>query len=853
MMNKLLTFLAPFLTRVREFAVTIPGRLRHPTWRGALIGLAMIPALMVLYVVLLIPFTPSISDLQKAKTAKPSIVMSSDGQELASFKRANREWVKLEDISPNVVAALIATEDHRFYDHHGMDIKRTVSSVFHTLTGRKQGGSTITQQLARNLYPEDIGRAATLTRKLKEAITAFKIEAVYTKDEILESYLNTVPFLYNAYGIEMAARTYFDKSSEELDVLQSATLVGMLKGASYYNPVTSPDRALQRRNIVLAQMVKHEKLPQDKFAALKKQPLKIDFERQEAELGAAPHLSQQLRRWLIEWADRNDYNIYADGLVVHTTVDSRLQAMANAAVTRQGDRLQKIATGAWGGRNVWQAKSGSNKDLVQAWVRDTPEYRAARTAGNTAGKSDEDVLKALQADAAFMDKLREEKTRVQASFLALNPANGHVMAWVGSRHFADDQFDHVAQARRQPGSTFKPFVYGAAFEAGAKPYEGFMDQAVEIPLGNGAFWRPTDGGGPSNEMMTLRQGLMYSKNTITAQVMQAVGPAHVAKLAKSMGVRQSKLEEVPSLALGTSPVTLREMVSAYSTIANDGRYIEPILVTRVEDRNGKVLEEFQPKLAETAMPASVAETLLDVMRGVIDQGTGAGIRSRYGIRADVAGKTGTTQDNTDGWFILMHPQLVAGAWAGFNDNRVTMGNSWGPGAQSALPMVGEFFQQAIKGKVIDPQVRFPVPEGSSVIDPSIAQSAPVEAQPPVEPPAENPAAVANSGAIGPAWGNSIPAAQEPRVWQPAPVIKYVTINVPGNAPVNPPADGAQPMPVVPGAVAGAGQGTGQSSPGIVLAPVETRRPQRVDVLPDAPQESVPVFPGVVVGAPIAPR
>ncbi|MCZ8286773.1 MAG: transglycosylase domain-containing protein, partial [Bacteroidia bacterium] len=617
--------------------VSVPGRLRHPTWRGVLLGLAAIPALMVLYVLLLIPFTPSISDLQKAKTAKPSVVMSSDGQELASFKRANREWVKLEDISPNVISALIATEDHRFYDHHGMDLKRTTSSVFLTLTGRKQGGSTITQQLARNLYPEDIGRAATITRKLKEAITAFKIEAVYTKDEILESYLNTVPFLYNAYGIEMAARTYFDKSAEELDVLQSATLVGMLKGASYYNPVTSPDRALQRRNIVLAQMVKHQKLPEDKLAALKKQPLKIDFERQEAELGAAPHLSQQLRRWLIEWADRNDYNIYADGLVVRTTVDSRLQAMANAAVTRQGDRLQKIATSAWGGRNVWQAKSGSNKELVQTWVRDTAEYKAARTAG----KADDEVLKALQADTGFMDKLRDEKTRIQAGFLALNPGNGHVMAWVGSRNFADDQFDHVASARRQPGSTFKPFVYGAAFEAGAKPYEGFMDGPVEIPLGNGAFWRPTDGGGPSNEMMTLRQGLMYSKNTITAQVMQVVGPAHVAKLAKSLGVRQSKLEEVPSLALGTSPVTLKEMVSAYGTIANDGRYVEPILITRVEDRNGKVLEEFQPKLAETAMTASVAETLLDVMRGVIDQGTGAGIRSRFGIRADVAGKTGT--------------------------------------------------------------------------------------------------------------------------------------------------------------------------------------------------------------------
>jgi penicillin-binding protein 1A len=424
------------------------------------------------------------------------------------------------------------------------------------------------------------------------------------------------------------------------------------------------------------------------------------------------------------------------------------------------------------------------------------------------------------------------------------------MAWVGSRHFADDQFDHVAQARRQPGSTFKPFVYGAAFEAGAKPYEGFMDQAVEIPLGNGAFWRPTDGGGPSNEMMTLRQGLMYSKNTITAQVMQVVGPAHVAKLAKSMGVRQSKLEEVPSLALGTSPVTLKEMVSAYSTIANDGRYIEPILITRVEDRNGKVLEEFQPKLAETAMPASVAETLLDVMRGVIDQGTGAGIRSRYGIRADVAGKTGTTQDNTDGWFILMHPQLVAGAWAGFNDNRVTMGNSWGPGAQSALPMVGEFFQQAIKGKVIDPQVRFPVPEGSSVIDPSIAQGTPVEAQPPTEPPTENPAAVANSGAIGPGMACAS-ARASPRVaaragdqvrddqcaWECACQGRM--------QPRSPCCAGCRGR-------RRAGRWPG-SGPGMVLPPVETRRPQRVDVLPDAPQESVPVFPGVVVGAPIAPR
>lgn len=806
-------FQAPLGPRLRAFAATIPGRLRSLTKRDVALALAAIPAMLLLYTVLLLPFTPSISDLLKAKTAKPSVLVSVDGKELASFQRANRGWVKLDAISPNVVAALIATEDHRFYDHHGMDFRRTVSSVLLTLTGRKQGGSTLTQQLARNMYPEEIGRSATLTRKLKEAITAFKIEAVYSKDEILESYLNTVPFLYNAYGIEMAARTYFDKSASELDVLQSATLVGMLKGASYYNPVVNPERALQRRNIVLMQMAKHKKLPEDKLAALKKKPLKIDFERLEPELGEMPHLAQQLRRWLIDWADRNDYNIYADGLVVHTTIDSRLQAMATKALVAQGDRLQRIVAGDWRFNSGWKAKSGAQRELALAFVRDTQDYKAARAAGQT----DEQALKGLLAKADFMQALKDEKTRVQAGFMALDPTNGQVRAWVGSRDFSDDQFDHVQQARRQPGSTFKPFVYGAAFEEGARQSDGFIDGVVEIPLGNGAFWRPTDGGGPSGEFMSLRQGLMFSKNTITAQVMQVVGPAHVAKLAKSMGVRQSKLEEVPSLALGTSPVTLKEMVTAYGTLANDGRYIEPIIVTRVEDRNGKVLEEFQAKAPEAVMSATVAQTLLDVMRGVIDQGTGAAIRSRYGLRADLAGKTGTTQGNTDGWFVMMHPQLVAGAWVGFNDNRVTMGDSWGQGARSALPIVGEFFQQAIKAKVVDAEQRFPAPQGGGVTD---QEQQRIEAmlngaEPPQEgQPGELPAG-ASMAAVPAAEGGA------PR-WQPAPVIKYVTIQAP--------TEGTSP------AVQGGDSG---GTPGVVLQPV--------------PAEKLPVFPGVVVGPPIAPR
>ncbi|MEO8020379.1 transglycosylase domain-containing protein [Polaromonas sp.] len=698
--------------RIRLLAAEILRRLRNPTRRGVALSIAAIPALLLLYVLVLIPFTPSIEDLRKMKLEKPTAVLSADGKELALFKRANRDWVKLADMSPNVLAALIATEDHRFYEHHGMDLRRTVSSVALTFTGHWQGGSTITQQLARNLYPKEIGRSISLTRKVREAITALKIESVYTKDEILETYLNTVPFLYNAYGIDMAARTYFDKTADKLDVLESATLIGMLKGTAYYNPVLNPERAVQRRNIVMAQMVKHGKLDDAKFDALKKKPLKVDFERQPEQLGAAPHFSQYVRRWLIEWADRNDYNIYADGLVVRTTIDARLQAQANQAVARQADKLQGVANGEWGARR-W----ASSKDVVPAFVRESSEYRAAKESGLT----DAEALKKLQGDTAFMLALRQDKTRLQAGFMALDPRNGHVKAWVGSRSFAQDPFDHVQQARRQPGSTFKPFVYGAAFENGARPTDTFMDEDVEIALGNGNVWRPKDGGEPSYAPMSLRDGLVYSKNTITAQVMQSVGPAKVASLAQAMGVRQSKLDVVPSLALGTSPVTLKEMVSAYGTIANSGSYIEPLLITSVEDRNGKVLATFQAQAPEQAMSIPTAQLLVDVMRGVIDRGTGAGIRSRFGIQADVAGKTGTTQDNTDGWFVLMHSQLVAGAWVGFNDNRVTLSDYWGQGAHSALPIVGDFFQQSFKSKVLDANARFEAPRGASMQDPVIDQ------------------------------------------------------------------------------------------------------------------------------------
>ena len=730
------------LPQVQRFVVAQLARLRRPTRREAGWALAAVPTLLLLYVLVLIPFTPAISDIRKARQEQPARLLSADGKLMGEYKWANRVWVPLDQIAPSVVTALVATEDHRFYDHFGLDWRRTASAALSTFAGDRQGGSTITQQLARNLYPEEVGRAPTLNRKLKEAITALKIEALYSKPQILETYLNTVPFLYNAFGIEMAARTYFDKGANELDVLESATLVGMLKGTSYYNPVLNPERALQRRNIVLSQMVKREQLSAARFEVLKTRPLRVDFERQTTPAGPAPHFAQQLRAWLIDWADRNDYNIYTDGLVVHTTLDARLQSIASQAVVRQGRQLQRVADDAWRPKTVW----GPESALVQAFVRESSEYRTAVQAGKNA----DDVLRLLMADAAFMRQLREQKTRVQAGFLALDPRNGHVRAWVGSRDFAQDPFDHVQQARRQPGSTFKPFVYGAAFEQGASPDDTLMDQAVEIALSGGEIWRPTDGGPPSGSAMSLRDGLVYSKNTITAQLMQSVGPNRVAQLARAMGVRQSPLDVVPSLALGTSPVTLKEMVSAYGTLANQGAYLPPVLVTRIENRQGEVLAEFAPAKPEAALSPQASYTLLDTLRGAIDRGTGTAIRSRFGIRADVAGKTGTTQDNADGWFILMHPELVSGAWVGFNDPRVTLlSDYWGQGARSALPIVGDITAQALRARMIDPRVRFEAPPDTSLFGPLLGRLrdwaqgllgpepvAPPEPPPTAPPPAE---------------------------------------------------------------------------------------------------------------------
>lgn len=710
---------------------------------------------------------PGHGDFVRLRDVQPSIVLSAQGKHLTTFRQNYQEKLVLEDVSPWVIKALIATEDHRFFDHAGIDYRRTLSSVFHTLTGATQGGSTITQQLVRNLFKEEVGRARTAERKLREMMAAYKLERSAGKQEILETYLNTVPFLYNVVGIEMAARTYYGKSAADLDIPESAMLVGMLKGTSYYNPILNAERAQQRRNVVLAQMVKHGVLDELDFLVFRSEPLRMQFNRPKEPATMAPHFVMHLRQWTTAWARENGHNLHTDGLIIHTTLDDSLQQMANEVVARQAQSLQNIADVEWGQRTTdlryespamyaslrkkvepfghfWK----TNPALEEAFIRESSAFRKAVADG----QSEAEVLQALHAEQDFMQSLRSEKTRLEAGFVAIDPVSGEVKAWVGSRDFSQDQYDHVARAARQPGSTFKPFVYAAALEQGMAPSHTYRDETIEIIAPDGDVWRPTDMTGASGRRMTLREGLVHSKNTITAQVMVDVGYERVARLAQKSGISQSYLKPVPSLALGTSPVTLLEMVSAYTTIAQHGVHREPVLVRRITDRYGEVIEQFGDA-PYRALSENTAQQLIDMMRGVVQRGTGTALVSRFNIQADVAGKSGTTQNNTDGWFILMHPHLVAGAWVGFNDPRVTMRSDyWGQGGQNAILLVGDFFREALKSGELSAQASFPraSQKKSTLVQ---ARNSGVNATVPIALNAEKSTALAQS----PPWKQRFPA------------------------------------------------------------------------------------------------
>lgn len=694
---------------------------------GALIifGLACV-LIVLLYFMTFSRDLPETSELENPEFQLATVAYSADGVELQRYARQNRSWAKYENISPNVINALIATEDHRFRRHSGIDVFRTMAIPYHVLRGDPQGGSTISQQLARNLYNDQIGREVTVERKLKEMFTALQLERRYTKNEIIEMYLNTVEFGHNAFGIDAAARTFFGTTPDSLDILESATLVGMLKAITGFNPIRNPERSRQRRNVVLSQMVKNGVLDQSFLDEHRADSIVTNYRSSEITEGNSPYFSEYVRKWLGEWAEDNGFNMYTDGLVVYTTLDTRVQKVAQAAVTEQMDKLQAVVDYEWSRSSDALSSTDiefyvrqtdyepfsnffkSKRDVVRSFVRETERYRKLRADD----VSQSDAINQLLNDEAFMDSLKAEKTRLEAGLVSIDPRNGYVRAWVGGRDLSVDWYDHVGNAKRQPGSTFKPFVYTAAIDNGYSPYHMLKDSTFLHVDAAGNEWSPMNSGDPgSGELMTLRDGLIHSKNTITGQLILLVQPQEAAFYARRMGVK-SELAEVPSLALGVSDVTLLEMTSAYSTFANGGLAYEPTVVTRIEDRYGNVLYEALPTPHE-ALSEETAYAMVDILRGVVNEGTGRRINAQFGLgEYDVAGKTGTTQLNGDGWFIGMTPELVTGAWVGFNDRRVAFRSDWwGQGAHNALLLVGQFLKNgtSLEEPIISKDVKFPTP------------------------------------------------------------------------------------------------------------------------------------------------
>ena len=687
----------------------VKHRLNEPGQRLsslAVLLLALIPLGAFAYSLIVLSLTPRTEGLSRSAFEQATVIYTRNGQEITRFYNKNRRWLPMDSIATVVPKALIATEDRRFYQHQGIDVTRTAGAIFQTISGDKQGGSTITMQLVRNLYP-DVSDDWDITRKFKEWFAAMRIEDNYSKEQILEFYLNTVPFGYQTHGIEAASQTYFNKPAIALDTLQAATLVGMLKGTTMYNPQLNPENSRERRNVVLEQMVEAGVLSQEKYERLKDQETEMDFEPTTHTNNFAPYFAEHVRQWMTKWAEQNGYNLYTDGLQVYTTLDAEMQKEAENAVQSQLSLLQNVVDVSWSQASV--PFQSSNAEAYQSYAQQVDPFayyweshpqvlnkllqQTARYQQLTEqGTSSEAALQQLKENTSFVDSVKTIHSQLQAGFVAMEPQNGFIRSWVGGRNYEVSKYDYVAQAKRQPGSTFKPFVYATALANGYQQNDLFRDAKItyQVPRTN-QTWSPGNFGGETGDLMPLKAALANSKNTITSQLAIELGPSRIADMARSMGI-QSELDEVPSLALGTSPVTLLEMVSAYATLADQGRYHKPVFIKRIEDKDGNVVATIEPEMHRAISP-SVAYGTLDMMRGVIQDGTGVRMRYQYGASGDLAGKTGTTQRGADGWFMLMHPDLVMGAWVGFNSPSLRFRTRyWGQGSHNALRIVGSFYR-----------------------------------------------------------------------------------------------------------------------------------------------------------------
>jgi len=642
---------------------------------------------------------PDSQSLKQIQNPVASEVYTADGVLMGTYYIQNRQFLEPSAIPENIKNALIATEDVRFYKHRGIDTRSLFRVFFKTLLLRKQGsggGSTLTQQLAKNLFPrDDHGTFRTPVNKIKEMAVARRMEKIYTKDEILEMYLSTVPFGENTYGIKAASRRFFNKDPQELLLEEATTLVGMLKATHSYNPVKNPERARSRRNVVLAQMSKYDYLEPGVADSLQELALEVDYHPLPHNAGIAPYFREFIRGEMELWCQEHykneseQYNLYTDGLKVYTTIDSRLQQYAEEAMKSHMTHLQKIIEKQWEGDDIW--KGLKEKQLL---INFDGEYRSGMAA-EEALKMEVFSWEGLQErEYNTLDSIKHYLKFLQTGFMAMDVHRAEIKAWVGGIDHEYFKYDHVL-AKRQAGSTFKPLVYLEALEQGISPCDYFANDSIVYDAYD--EWTPRNADRSYGGYYSMKGALIHSVNTVSVELLMQVGIDSVVELSQNAGI-DSPLPEVPSLALGTGAVSLYEMMGVYQAIANHGVAKEPVYITRIEDRNGKVLDQVESEVEgrEICSPEN-ADLMVEMLKGVVNDGTAAGLRMKYRIPGDIAGKTGTTQNYTDGWFIGFTPDLVAGAWVGGDLQNVRFQNMrYGQGAYTAMPIWAAFMKSAFQ-------------------------------------------------------------------------------------------------------------------------------------------------------------
>ncbi len=688
---------------------------------------------------------PDLRTLENPRSELASEMFSADGQPMGKYFRENRSPVTYNELPANLVNALLATEDVRFADHSGIDFKGTFAILYYKLTGQKRGSSTISQQLAKNLFRtrSDLdngslsrGKLRMLIVKTKEWIMAVKLERAYSKPEIMTMYLNTVDFGSNAFGIKTAAKTFYGKNPQELAPEESAMLVGVLKAPSYYSPVLNPANALRRRNTVLDQMQKYGYLDAATETRLAAAPIKLKYNVENASKGIAPYFRAEASKWLQSWCREHNLDLYADGLRIHTTIDARLQRYAEEALAEHLKNYQRLFDAHWAGQDPWIDKDGKPiKNFLDNAIRQTDHYRRAMARYDGDADSVRIYLHRKRPMTVFdwrspnqekkvrfspYDSLAYYKRFLHAGFLAMDPLNGRIRAWVGGPNFKFFKYDHVKQGRRQPGSTFKPIVYTAAIDNGFSPCYEVADVAVTFPAeaGRPPYTPKNFEGRYTGRRYTLREALARSVNSVTAFLVKSLTPQRVVDYAQRLGIT-GELEPLPPIGFGIYDVSIYEMAGAYGTFVNHGVRMAPVYITRIEDKSGNILYEYVPTTREV-LSEQTAYVMIHMLQATTGPGgTAVALRgSKYGLKGEIGAKTGTTSNYSDAWFMGLTPDLVCGTWVGGEDRSIHFRNGdLGQGARQALPIYGLFMKKAMADKNITiSHEPFPKPEAPLTIE-----------------------------------------------------------------------------------------------------------------------------------------